>query len=263
MFQKILKIILRKLQPNEPVSQHVVSRKNMQDVLVHFKNLNFHPNTIIDVGVAYGTDGLYGQFDDVRYLLIEPLIEYESVCKKILETNVGDYVIAAASDKCGELTINVHPDLSGSSVFSESEGKHVDGDPRVVNCVTLDRLCTDKKLTGPFILKLDTQGAELMVLDGAKQTLKDTEIVIMEAFLFQFYKGIPLMHDIIAYMKQRGFVVYDVFGGINSLLDNALAQVDLVFVKEDGIFRLSNDFATRDQREAFKAERLRKINQDQ
>jgi hypothetical protein len=38
-------------------------------------------------------------------------------------------------------------------------------------------------------------------------------------------------------MKERQFVVYDIFGWHTRLLDGALAQVDLAFVKENGQFR--------------------------
>lgn len=257
--RKIIDKFIKKSSSGMGLNQIQPCRNSMGAVLDHLKLLGFQPGTIIDVGIAYGTEGLYGKFTDVQYLLIEPLAEYEQTCQELTNQYGGEYIIAAASDQPGELTMNVHPDLSGSSMFNESEGKHVDGEPRVVECVTLDQVCEQKGMRGPYLIKLDTQGAELLVMDGAEKVLEKTEVVIMEAFLFQFYKGIPLIHDIIAYMKQRGFVVYDVFGGINRLLDNALAQVDLVFVKEEGMFRTTNDFATREQREAFRKERVKEV----
>ena len=81
------------------------------------------------------------------------------------------------------------------------------------------------------------QGAELKVLDGAKKVLEDTELVILEASLFQFYKDGPQFYDVITYMKERGFVVYDFCNGHNRPFDGALAQIDVVFVKENGPFR--------------------------
>jgi hypothetical protein len=41
-------------------------------------------------------------------------------------------------------------------------------------------------------------------------------------------------------MKDRGFVAYDLFGAHTRPLDGALAQVDIVFVKERGRFRQSH-----------------------
>jgi hypothetical protein len=41
-------------------------------------------------------------------------------------------------------------------------------------------------------------------------------------------------------MKKKGFVVYDIVGGINRPKDMALGQKDLVFVKESGSIRNSH-----------------------
>jgi 16S rRNA G527 N7-methylase RsmG len=60
-----------------------MERKTLKEILSHVKRLGFKPKTIIDVGVAYGTPGLYGVFDDVKYLLVDPLREYETVMQDI------------------------------------------------------------------------------------------------------------------------------------------------------------------------------------
>lgn len=237
-----------------------MERKTLKEVLFHIKGLGFKPSTIIDVGVAYGTPGLYGVFDDVKYLLVDPLGEYETVMQDICSKYSGEYVVAAAGDTSGSITLNVHPDLSGSSFFKESEGSHVDGEPREVSVITLDDLIKEKQTKGPYILKVDTQGAELKVLSGASEVLKQSELVLLEVFLFQFYKSIPLFHDVISFMKERGFVAYDIFGGHNRLFDNALAQVDIAFVKEKGFFRKNNFFATKEQRKEFTEKRKKVLN---
>jgi hypothetical protein len=48
-------------------------------------------------------------------------------------------------------------------------------------------------------------------------------------------------------MKERGFVVYDFYGGHLRLLDGALAMVNMAFVREDGAFRASHEFASEEQ----------------
>ncbi len=58
-------------------------RNSVLDVMKHIKNKGLKVSTIIDVGVAYGTNGLYGVFDSVSYLMIEPLEEYQEVLKSI------------------------------------------------------------------------------------------------------------------------------------------------------------------------------------
>jgi len=64
--------------------------------------------------------------------LIESLREFEPAFRKICRKYNADYVLAAASDNQGVMEINVHDDLTGSSLFKEADGKFVNGVPRKV-----------------------------------------------------------------------------------------------------------------------------------
>ena len=158
-------------------------------------------------------------------------------------------VLSAAGEKKGRSKINVHSaDLEGSSIFKESDGSYADGASREIPVVTIDDSCDEMGLKGPYLLKVDAQGAELIVLDGATRVLEDTEVVILEVQLFQFLVNCPQLHDVVSYMKDHGFVTYEIFGGYNRPIDNALASVEMVFVKEKGIFKRNNFFAAQEQR---------------
>jgi len=222
--------------------------RTFDEVLDHVSRLDFRPQTVIDVGVANGTFELYEAFPNARHLLIEPLEEFKPALEKITRQFNAEYVIAAASDKVGRIAINVHSILDGSSILKEVEGSHVDGVERVVPAVTIDYLCNERNLIGPYLIKVDVQGAELQVLNGGRKTLEETELVILEVHLFQFFVNSPQFYDVVSYMKDRGFVVYDCFGGYHRPLDGALAAMDVAFVKESGQFRKQNFFATREQR---------------
>jgi len=219
-----------------------VHRKNIRritwaEALGHISRLGFRPQTVIDVGVGHGTFDLYEKFPDATHLLIEPLEEFEEDLKEISRKYKAEYILAAAGAKPGITLINVHHDRTSSSIFKEAEGSHVDGIPREVPVVTIDDLCNKRNLRGPYLIKIDVQGAELVVLNGAEKVLEDTELIILEVSLFQFYINGPQFYDVVSYMKDRGFVVYDIFGGHNRPLDGALGQIDMAFVKENGQFR--------------------------
>jgi FkbM family methyltransferase len=205
---------------------------------------------VIDVGVATQTMELYKEFPDTPLLLIEPLAEFEPFLRKIASEYNAQYVLAAAGDKSGTAVLNVHPDRVGSSLLREVEGELVDGIPREVPLVTIDDLCAARDLYGPLPIKADVQGAELQVLAGASRTLEQTEAVILETTLFGTMLGGPQVCDVVGWMKQAGFVVYDIYGFNYRPLDGALCQVDMVFVKEKGRFREQHAFATAEQREA-------------
>jgi len=224
-------------------------RASLEGGLAQLARLGLQPKTVIDVGVAAATPELYAPFPAALLLLIEPLVEYEaslqSICSSRQKTQ---YVLAAAGEVPGTAVLHVHPDKVGSSLLCEVEGPSIDGVPRTVPVVTLDQLCLEKNLPGPYLLKLDVQGAELQVLRGASRTLQQSDAVVLEVTLFGTMIGGPQFSDVVQFMGQMGFVVYDIFGFNYRPLDGALAQVDMIFVPERGMFRRSHAFATPEQR---------------
>jgi FkbM family methyltransferase len=234
---------IRKKRPEEP------SRLNMSGALEQLERVGLKPATVIDVGVAYQTPELYQAFPEADILLVEPLAEFEPFLQKICGTYKAQYVLAAAGEQAGTAVLNVHPDKVGSSLLKEVEGASVDGLPREVPVVTIDQVCADRNLKGPYVVKVDVQGAELQVLAGASETLRETEAVLLEVTLFGTMLGGPQLYDVVCRMKQLGFVLYDIYGMSYRPLDGALCQIDAVFVREHGVLRRSHAFATPGQRE--------------
>ena len=227
----------------------VVDRQTLRGSLEHSRDMGFSPGTVIDVGAANGTLELYETFPDSRHVLIDPLEENSSCLEKIVKgLPNAEYVNAAVTKQKGSVTINVHPDLHGSSLYLECEDSDVNGVPRTVPAITLDGLYEEHGLNGPFLIKIDVQGSELDVLSGAVKLLEVTDFVILEACLFGFFVGGPQFYDIVDFMKVSGFVVYDILVPLYRPLDGAMSQVDLVFVKENGLFRKYHYYATKEQR---------------
>jgi FkbM family methyltransferase len=233
---------VRRLHPSTP------PRAGMAGGLAQLARLGFQPRTVIDAGVANATPELYSTFPSASIVLIEPLSEFEPFLRQICSSYNAQYVLAAAGAAPGSATFHVHADKFSSSLLAEVEGASVDGAPRTVPVVSLDQLSSEKNLSGPFLIKLDVQGAELQVLAGASRTLQHTEAVILEVSFFASMIGGPQFHDVVSRMKDLGFVAYDVFGFQYRPLDGALNQLDMIFVREDGPFRRSHAFATPEQR---------------
>jgi len=211
-------------------------------VLDHVLQLGFQPRTVIDIGVGNGTPWLYERFKESNLLLVEPLIEFKPTLDRIALEYGALYELAAAGAKSEERTINLRPDwLEASSNYNEPENLV----RRTVPVVTLDELCTKTNLSGPYLIKADVEGAELEVLDGARRILAETELIFLEVSFFEFFAGAPQFYDVVQYMKDRGFVVYDIVSGFQRPLDGALAQTDVAFVKENGMFRKSHAYEVR------------------
>lgn len=256
--EKIRKFLPSIFSKKKKTGSHL--RVTMADVLKHLLAMNFHPKSVIDVGVAYGTYGLYIHFPHAKHLLIEPLKEYLPVLQKIVDEFDAEYILAAAGSTNGKIILNVHPDLSGSSCLKEIEGNHVDGIEREVPRITVADAVLSKGLQGPYLLKVDVQGAELDIVEGAKPILDDIEVIILEASLFKNFINGPQFIDVLNYMNDNGYAIYDIFGGHFRPLDNALGQVDLVFVKENGRFRNDHSWANRRQREDLVKRRMKSLN---
>jgi len=208
------------------------------------------PKTVIDVGVATGTPELYLAFPQAHHLLIEPLKENIPYLEKwIQKLESAEYVLAAATAHSGKITINVHPDLVGSSIYKEDEDSDVNGFERIVLALPLDQLALEKKLEAPYLIKIDTQGSELDVLQGATSLLEKTDFIILEVTFFNFFQGAPTAFDYVQFMKEKGFVIYDIFDLGYRLLDNAMSQVNMAFVREEGVLRQEHCYASREQRQ--------------
>lgn len=212
--------------------------RNWYEFFTHIKNVGFDPITVVDVGVATDTNDLYYHFPSAKYLLVEPLAEFEPSLQQLCSQLSATYMLAAAGATDGELEIKVTPDLGGSSKFQtiESQDGAYDMKPRTVPQYKIDTMWEALELQGPALLKVDVQGAELEVLKGAEKTLNNFEVIVLEVGMIEQYIGQPVFHEYIAYLAARDYVVYDIihtgYAGTGML-----AQIDLVFVKKNGQFR--------------------------
>jgi len=213
--------------------------KNMSNFLDQVAGAGFYPHTVIDIGVAYGTPELYEKFPQACHLLVEPLREWEDSLKGICKKYNAEYVLAAAGPSAGTMVINVRTTVSDSTSYKVLSGVGESVEAREVPVVAIDDLCLQKKLKPPYVIKVDVQGGELEVLKGAGKVLEETELVILEASFFHVYENGPEILDVLKFMKDSGFVLYDVFDFNYRLSDRAVVQANFAFVKERGVFRKS------------------------
>lgn len=218
-------------------------RSTIGDSYKFISSVGFNPKTILDVGVGHGTQILYSAFPSSKIVLIEPLVEFEEAMKNILSNREGDYIIAAAGKENKIVKFNKHlHQLDASSLLKEQTGPETDGEEITVNMIKLDDYVLSKNYEAPYILKVDVQGAELDVIEGAHNILKDCEVIVLEVSLFEFLKESPQFYEVINFMHRKGFVSYDIIPGWTRPLDQALGQIDIVFVKEHGFFRKDHRF---------------------
>ena len=224
--------------------------RNFLEFFTHLRRQGIEFKSVIDVGIAFGSPALYASLPQAKFYLIEPV----PTCKLLLENlarrlNAEVFNVAAGSLD-GSIEFFVHPDVSGSSAYKQLEGEFFDGQKVMVPVRRLDSLI-QAPLERPSLMKIDTQGAELEVLAGASGLLDQVDVLIIEASFHEFRMGAPEFHDIVIRMTELGFRCYEVLEGHYRLADNALAQVDLVFVRSDSKLRKVKTFFTHTQAKGY------------
>jgi FkbM family methyltransferase len=109
---------------------------------------------------------------------------------------------------------------------------------------TLDNLVQRTGFEGPDLIKLDLQGAELSVLQGAGACLKRAIAIQLEVSFIDFHPGMPLIADVFAFLRERNFVPYDILGLWHRPLDGAMAQGDVLFLRADSPLRSDRRYSS-------------------
>ncbi len=219
---------------------------DMRCLLEDLKHRGLKCRTFLDVGA---NDAMYsrmvkGIFPNASFCLIEPLIEMkeyiELFCRDFSNTT---YIRAGAASKSGKLTMTVWDGFAGSSFVPSTDQTLLNnGKQRDVEVITIDDLIDSKKLKLPELIKLDIQGFEVEALKGAIKTFGFTEVYIIEVSLFPYNESpqLPVFSDVVSFMLDRDYVVYDFPGFLRRPLDGALGQCDVCFVKKHGFLKTKN-----------------------
>lgn len=99
-----------------------------------------------------------------------------------------------------------------------------------INIKKLDDII-EKYNIKPDVIKLDLQGYELEALKGSEKSLNLTEVVIVEFGCLQAYIDRTTPQELINFMYERNYFLYDIVDLIYRPYDNALTGGDFFFVK--------------------------------
>jgi FkbM family methyltransferase len=183
--------------------------------------------SVIDIGAS---DGRWaGQarrwLPNARYHLIEANHSHEPGLQAFVSrTPNTSCVFAAAGPTVGEGHLWISDDPFGGTVMEHEYGKQT----RTVPQTTIDHEVESLGLKGPFFLKFDTHGFEKEILAGAVQTLRNTRLIQMEMYNFEFREGIA-MHRVMAHIETLGFRCSEIFEPLWRPSDQAFWQIDMLF----------------------------------
>lgn len=204
----------------------------MNRALQHLFDKGFRPDVVLDIGAAkgYWTLKTAWRWQQAEFYLIDPLHESEAELQKVCQNPRFHYLLTAVGAEPGELVMHLTDDFDGSTLLA-----FPDPDPpreRLVSVTTIDALLASGALKPPQLVKMDVQGFEINVLKGGQRMFDTAEVFILEVSLFRFMRDCPLADEVIRYMAERNFHVFDLAGQLRRPRENDLGQMDLVFVSE-------------------------------
>jgi FkbM family methyltransferase len=188
-------------------------------VAAQLASLLDEPLTVVDVGCRWGFADTWDELGDRCTIVgFEP---DEVECERLSEHYRGRPWVRIVPSALGPVrraaTLYVTREPACSSVYPPID-EVVDRHPRLepqrmvrretIELITLDDWCSENGLERVDLVKLDTQGSELDILRGAKHTLEGVSVVQTEVEFNPMYAGQPLFGDVDRYLRERGFVLW-------------------------------------------------------
>lgn len=199
--------------------------------------------TVIDIGANEGqfAKDLRALGYRQRIVSVEPLSQpFTRLATAARRDPQWSTIRAAISDSPGELTVHIAKNSVSSSPLRMLKS-HAEADPNssyiaqeVAPAMTLDGLIRDQSIDPrKALLKIDVQGFESAVLDGAAESLADFAAVQLELTLVPLYEGQALMTDLVDRMCGLGFRLWILIPEFSHPTTGRTLQCDGLFVRGD------------------------------
>ncbi|MCW3078877.1 FkbM family methyltransferase [Segetibacter sp.] len=196
---------------------------------------------VLDVGANEGQYALYLRTIGYKGAIIsfEPLDGvFEKLQLKAAKDAQWSCYQMALGDKEETTVINVSENSQSSSLLqlkSFEYGKKTGMSyisQQKVTVKTLDSLFAEiTKGYSNVYLKLDVQGFEKKVLDGAQESLQSVTGVQFEMAFEELYKGEFLFNEVISYLKEKNFHLCALKNGFHNEETGKLYEADGIFYK--------------------------------
>jgi FkbM family methyltransferase len=192
-----------------------------------------HPiRTVIDVGASDGRWSLEAMkaYPQASYLLFEAQsAPHGDALRQLSASDPRVHaVLAAAGHRSGTIHFDASDPWGGVASEEPTGAQDLE-----VPVTTIDREVDRLGLPPPYLLKLDTHGFEVPILEGASRTLERAAVLVIEAYNFQIRPEALRFDALCRYLDERGFRTVDLVDPLWRPLDGSLWQFDLVFVRSD------------------------------
>jgi FkbM family methyltransferase len=203
------------------------------------KSLIHTPATVFDVGANQGqfAGAASWWFPGCQIISFEP----SPSIFPILERNLSGtpnlkLVQVAVGDRSGELEFfeNKYSHASSALPVTDEQKMLMPSTAHthrvVVPVTTLDLFSGAASWPRPLLLKLDVQGFEKKVLDGAKEFLAQVDYLVFECSFRALYKNEPLFPEMYDHVRSLGFVLVAPVGYLEDE-QRVIIQTDLLWCR--------------------------------
>jgi FkbM family methyltransferase len=237
---KVIKPIALKVGFQKIDTSLVHNKENLlNNLFMNFKSIGFNPQHIIDIGANHGTwTREVLKYDTNSYFtLIEPQNWLRKSFQDLLDSNNKiKYLPVGAGKKNGSFKFTIMDrDDSCSFKFSEEEAKDNGYKQIEIKVITLNDYVKDLvNIPYPDLIKIDAEGLDIEVLEGASDLMGKTEVFMVEVGVVNksFDNSIKKM---INYMDENGYNLFDITDLNRPFDPSVLWLMELVFVKKGGI----------------------------
>jgi FkbM family methyltransferase len=218
-------------------------------ILQELKDGGYEPAVVYDIGASTGiwSETISSVLHNSELYLFEPLadvIESYRIDLELRSKRMRHFHLhpIALSDAPGVAEFFVTHDGYSSSMLDRGNIPEVK--QRVaIRKYRLDDYIVEHDLPQPDVIKIDSQGAERMILDGGRETLAHADILFLETWFKRGYgPHTPLLGELIEYLAAKGFTLVDT--GEKSFDDkHRLYSIDAFFFAERFLARQINVLA--------------------
>jgi FkbM family methyltransferase len=236
------------------VSPHVT---NVADPYIVMRRLINNAKPIIfDVGANVGQSAkrFRSLFPEAHIFCFEPFpASFERLSSAVTDDPAIESHQLALADVSGASHLTVNQSLATNSLLT-SDTRAADywgpnlldtQDVIEVKTETVDRFCNSKGLKHLDILKLDVQGAEFSVLEGARELLQHQHIdlIYMEMITAPTYVGQRKLSEYLGLFEALKYELFDFYNPCHK--DGRLIQTDNIFISSEFLSRYEQSGAAK------------------
>ncbi len=177
------------------------------------------PLVVVDVGCRWGFADRWDRLGErcINVGFDPDREECERLAARYADRTNVRLVPLALGPTPGSATLHMTKDPGGYSILPtvedvverhpSLEGGRVEG-TTTIELTTLDGWCATANVERVDVIKIDTQGSELGVLQGADRILGGVRAVEVEVEFNELYQGVPLFSEIDRFLRERDFVLW-------------------------------------------------------